>query len=235
MKYSGKTEFYHNAAHVRLGLAAREYRPICWYAISMVTIETEMQSSGREGQSSGEDLTLSQFALVSYIADPLAGFLDDLRVELTPDCKPHAHVTILPPRPLYYDVTDTIQKIADDIRGAAPFRIEVGEIEIFEASHVIYLGLARGANEMRRLYSALNRGCLKYAEPFPYHPHITIAQNILLEESAGMVRIARERWANYRGPRGFTVSVLSFVQHVAPSIWTDVAALPLGVEVPVGS
>ena len=56
-----------------------------------------MQSSGSEGQSSGEELTLSQFALVSYIADPLAGFLDDLRVELTPDCNPHAHVTILPP------------------------------------------------------------------------------------------------------------------------------------------
>jgi 2'-5' RNA ligase len=194
-----------------------------------------MQSSGREGQPSGKELTLSQFALVSYIADPLAGFLDDLRVDLTPDCNPHAHVTILPPRPLSYDVTGTIQKIADDIRGAAPFRIEVGEIEIFETSQVIYLGLTRGANELRKLYGVLNCGCLQYAEPFPYHPHITIAQNILLDESPGMVRIAKERWANYRGPRGFTVSVLSFVQHVAPSIWTDVAALPLGVEVPVGS
>ncbi len=194
-----------------------------------------MQLSGSEGQSSGGELTLSQFALVSYIADPLAGFLDDLRKELTPDCKPHAHVTILPPRPLYDDLTDTVQKIADDIRGVAPFRIELGEIEIFEASYVVYLGLSRGANELRQLYGALNRGCLKYAEPFPYHPHITIAQNIPVGEAAGMVEIAKERWANYRGPRNFTVSVLSFVQHVAPSIWTDVAALPLGVEVPVGS
>jgi 2'-5' RNA ligase len=194
-----------------------------------------MQSSGSEGQSSGEELTLSQFALVSYIADPLAGFLDDLRVELTPDCNPHAHVTILPPRPLHNDLTDTVQKITEDIRGVAPFRIELGEIEIFEASHVIYLGLARGASELRQLYAALNRGCLKYTEPFPYHPHITIAQNILPEEATGMVLTARERWAQYRGPQDFTVSVLSLVQHVAPSIWTDVAALPLGVEVPVGS
>jgi hypothetical protein len=37
----------------------------------------------------------------------------------------------------------------------------------------------------------------------------------------------------YQGPRGFDVSMLSFVQQVAPSIWVDVAALPLGVEVPV--
>jgi 2'-5' RNA ligase len=193
-----------------------------------------MQSS-RESQSSREDLTLSQFALVSYIADPLARFLDELRTELTPGCKPHAHVTILPPRPLHDELADTVHKIAEDIRGVAPFRIELGEIEIFEGSHVVYLGLARGANELRQLYGALNCGCLEYAEPFAYHPHITIAQNILPEEAAGMALTARERWANYRGPRGFTVSVLSLVQHVAPSIWADVAALPLGVEVPVGS
>jgi len=194
-----------------------------------------MQSSVTGGQSSAEELTLSQFALVSYIADPLARFLDDLRTELTPGCKPHAHVTILPPRPLHDDLADTVRKIAEDIKGVAPFRIELGEIEIFVASNVIYLGLARGAQELRQLYRALNCGCLEYAEPFPYHPHITIAQNILSENAAEMVLIAKERWANYRGPRDFTVSVLSFVQHVAPSIWTDVAALPLGVEIPVGS
>jgi 2'-5' RNA ligase len=194
-----------------------------------------MQSPRRESQPSAEELTLSQFALVSYIADPLAHFLDDLRVELTPDCNPHAHVTILPPRPLYDDLTDTVQKIAEDIRGVAPFRIELGEIEIFDGSNVVYLGLTRGTDELRELYGALNCGCLKYAEPFPYHPHITIAQNTQPEQVTDMALIARERWANYPGPREFTVSVLSLVQHVAPSIWTDVAALPLGIEVPVGS
>ncbi len=50
--------------------------------------------------------------------------------------------------------------------------------KIFEASHVIYLGLDRGTRELRQLYGALNCGCLKYTEPFPYHPHTTIAQNI---------------------------------------------------------
>jgi 2'-5' RNA ligase len=193
-----------------------------------------MQSLGREDRSLAES-TLSQFALVSYIAEPLAGFLDRLRVELTPGCKPHAHVTILPPRPLYNDLAETVRIIADDIRTVPPFRIELGEIEMFEASHVIYLGLARGANELRELYNALNCGCLQYSEPFPYHPHITIAQDILPEEAARLAVIAKERWAGYSGPRGFTVSVLSFVQHVAPSIWADVAALPLGVAVPVGS
>jgi 2'-5' RNA ligase len=193
-----------------------------------------MQSPIRERQLQAEELTVGHFALVAYIPDPLARFLDDLRLELTPGCKPHAHVTILPPRPLHDDLKDTVQQIAGDIRGAAPFGIECGEIEMFEASSVIFLGLARGVNELRQLYTSLNCGCLKHRENFPYHPHITIAQNILPEEAARLSPIARERWANYRGPRGFVVSALSFVQHVAPSIWADVATLPLGIEVSVG-
>jgi len=192
-----------------------------------------MQSS-EMGDRPLQEQTLSQFALVSYIPDPLARFLDDLRVELKPGCKPHAHVTILPPRPLYNDLADTVQKITNNLRSVAPFRIELGQIEIFEASHVIYLGLARGAGELRQLYSALNCGCLKYAEPFPYHPHITIAQDMLREDAPKTAQLAKERWEKYPGPRGFTVSALSLVQHVAPSIWADVAAVQLGVEVPVG-
>lgn len=192
-----------------------------------------MQSPDGECQPPAEAQTLSQFALVAYIPGPLGRFLDDLRLELTPDCKPRAHVTILPPRPLHDDLADTIRQIADDLRGAAPFRIELGEIEIFQASQVVYLGLARGASELRRLYGTLNSGCLEYNENFPYHPHITIGQNILPGDAPRLALIAKQRWAQFQGPRGFTVSVLSFVQQVAPSIWVDVAALPLGVEVPV--
>jgi 2'-5' RNA ligase len=184
--------------------------------------------------SPGEEQAISHFALVAYIPDPLGRFLDDLRNELTPGCKPHAHVTVLPPRPLNYGVTETVQQIAEEIRGGSPFRIDLGDIEMFQASHVIYLGLARGSSELRQLYSLLNRGCLKYTEPFPYHPHITIAQNILAEDSERLVQIAKERWAKYQGQRSFSVTVLSFVQQVAPLIWVDVAALPLGVAVSVG-
>jgi 2'-5' RNA ligase len=194
-----------------------------------------MQSSARERQSLGEEQTVGQFALVTYIPNPLGRFLDDLRLELTPGCRPRAHVTILPPRPLHDDLKASVQQITEDIRGIAPFRIELGEIAVFEASHVVYLGIARGASELGQLYSALNCGCLKYDENFPYHPHITIGQNILPDETARIAPLATEMWANYRGPRSFEVSVLSFVQHVAPAIWIDVAALPLGMEVPVGS
>ncbi len=181
----------------------------------------------------GELLTLGQFALVSYIPDPLARFLDDLRIDLTPGCKPRAHVTILPPRPLSGELKEAVGQITRDTKGMSPFRVRLGKIEVFDKSHVVYLSIAEGVTELREFYTALNRGALEYKEPFAYHPHITIAQNICADEAGPLAAIARERWEGYRGPRDFVVSSLSFVQHVAPSIWTDVAAVSLGIEVPV--
>jgi len=186
------------------------------------------------GDGQGGEQTLGQFALVSYIPDPLARFLDDLRLELTPGCSPRAHVTVLPPRPLHEDVKDAVQLIVDECRNLPPFRVEPGNIRVFAESNVVYLDIVRGIEELREFYLALNRGPLAYKESFPYHPHITIAQNIPPDQAPRLAAEAKEKWAEYCGPRGFMVSSLSFVQHVAPSIWTDVATIHAGVEVPVG-
>jgi 2'-5' RNA ligase len=193
-----------------------------------------MESPAGAGSSPGVELTLGHFALVCYIPDPLASFLDALRLELTPGCSPHAHVTILPPRPLFHELKPIIHQIAEKMRDVGPFWIETGEIEIFKKSNVVYLGLSRGGADLMKLYESLNRGLLAHNEYFPYQPHITLAQNLSLEQAEQVAGLARERWASYQGPRGFPVASLSFVQHVAPSIWADVAALPLGVEVPAG-
>ncbi len=183
------------------------------------------------GDGQPGEQTLGHFALVSYIPDPLARFLDDLRLELTPGCSPRAHVTILPPRPLHSDLKETIRQIVEGSRNIPPFRVETGEIQVFKESHVVYLGIAKGVSELREFYRLLNRGPLEYLENFPYHPHITIAQNIPPDQAPRLAAAAREKWAAYCGPRGFVVSSLSFVQHVAPGIWTDVATVPVGVEV----
>lgn len=193
-----------------------------------------MPSPTGEASPPGEAQTLSQFALVTYIPDPLGHFLDELRLELIPDCRPRAHVTILPPRPLDHEVAETIREIDQELKHAAPFRIELSGIQVFQGTNVVYLGLAHGYNDVRRLYEALNRGHLSYTEPFPFHPHITIAQNVSgAEEAARMAAVARQRWSGYSGPRGFNVTAISFVQHVAPGIWCDIAALPVGAAVPV--
>lgn len=175
----------------------------------------------------GEEPTLGHFALVSYISDPLATFLDGLSMELAPEGKPHAHVTVLPPRPHRHDLKETISLIIAGMKQFQPFRVEIGEIEIFPFSHVIYLGLRDGSEPLRRLYTALNCDCLQFREAFPYHPHVTVARVLEREESATTAAVARERWLKYKGPRGFDVAALSLVQHVAPSVWVDVATLNL--------
>jgi 2'-5' RNA ligase superfamily len=176
----------------------------------------------------GELQTLGWFALVSYIPDPLARFLDDLRIELVPGSRPKAHVTALPPRPHNHDIKETVQRIDEVIRTFPPFRIETGEMEIFPVSNVVYLSIRHGAEKLHDIYECLNCGELAYRECFDYHPHITIAQDLDTSEADRIAAIAADRWAGYLGPRGFEVSSLSFVQHVAPQIWMDVAALPLG-------
>lgn len=188
-----------------------------------------LQTQG-DGQL-GEQHTLGLFALVSYIPDPLARFLDDLRMQLTPGYAPRAHVTILPPRPVHEDLKTAIAQITEESRNFPPFHVELGSIEIFGGSNVVYAEIERGAARLREFHDRLNHGPLDFNENFPYHPHITLAQNVSAEESTRLVQIAREKWAAWRGPRGFAVGTLSFVQHVAPSIWTDVAEIPVGLEV----
>ena len=195
---------------------------------SVSKMKSEMQCP------SGGARTLSQFALVSYIPDPLACFLDRLRLGLTPGCSPRAHVTVLPPRPLLDAIGETVRLLEEESRLFPPFEVELGSIEVFPATNVIYLSLASGERQLHALHENLNAGQLEYDGPFPFHPHITIAQEIQAEQIRDLVRLAREGWASYKGSRRFIVERLSFVQNVALHTWVDVAQVLLAVPTPVG-
>lgn len=181
----------------------------------------------------GAGRTLNQFALVSYLPDPLGSFLDQLRLELTPRCNPHAHVTVLPPRPLAegLDLRMLTGVMEEEGRLAIPFEITLGEIEIFPVTNVIYLSLARGEHQMRELHGIFNTGSLEFKCMFPYHPHITVAQDLTESHAIELAAIARARWADYKGSRRFSVEWLSFVQNVAPGMWLDLARIPLAQPV----
>lgn len=179
---------------------------------------------------SGEPV--NQFALVIYIPDPMGRFLDDLRQEVVPSCVPHAHVTILPPRPLATDPLAARKAARSLIRDFPPFELEAGEIEIFRATDVIYIGLARGGDELRTVHEALNTGPLWFAEPFAYHPHITLAQGLSHNQVEPLYRTACRRWADYRGPRSFWAYTAAFVQNTSSNFWLDLEEVALGA-VPV--
>jgi 2'-5' RNA ligase len=177
----------------------------------------------------GEDI----FALVIYIPPPLGAFLDELRRELVPDYNPHAHVSVLPPRPLEGDWRTASEEARVLTEGWAPFDVELTSVRVFPLTNVIYVEIGAGASELSRLHSAMNNSALSFAEPFPYHPHITLAQEIPAERVGELTELARRRWAEFSGPRIFRAERAVFVQNSNGNCWVDLAEYSLGaVAVP---
>jgi 2'-5' RNA ligase len=181
----------------------------------------------------GEARTVSQFALVSYVPAPISDFLDSLRIRLTPRAKPHAHVTILPPRPVYADLEKLKKGLGPALRDVNPFPIKLGSIKIFPVSNVIYLSIEEGESRLRELNHALDRDDLRFETAFSYHPHITLAQDIPPPDVGPLHAVAQAAWEAYRGDRAFLVDSLWLVQNVMPDIWLECGLFPLALEAPV--
>ena len=177
-------------------------------------------------ESGGGDVA-DCFALVAYIPDPLRKFLDDLRRELVPGCLPRAHVTILPPRPL----SGSPQAASDVIRARVPdfstFEVRLGDIAVFDKSWVVYLTIKEGRQALEHMHRALNTGPLKFDAQFPYHPHITLAQDLTQEQSVELAATARRRWSEFPHSRVFPVESLAFVESAGLNMWTDLAYFQL--------
>jgi 2'-5' RNA ligase len=171
---------------------------------------------------------LNAFALVIYIADPLGGFLDDLRRELVPGYNPHAHVSVLPPRSLLVDWRIASKQARSLTEGWAPFDVHLAEIGIFPVTNVVYLEVGKGASELKKMHRAMNQGPLGFDEPFPYHPHITLAQEIPPGQVTEVHELARKRWREFRGNRTFPADRTVFVQSTLRNCWIDLADYPLG-------
>ncbi len=171
---------------------------------------------------------LNVYALVIYIPDPLGRFLDDLRKELVPGCNPHAHVSVLPPRPIAVDWQVAGEQVRVCAGNWTPFEIGLEGIRIFPVTNVIYVELGKGAEEMFRIHAAMNSQALEFDEPFIYHPHITLAQEIPPAGVAAVHRRAQEIWGAYSGPRSFRAERATFVQNTLGNCWIDLAEFSLG-------
>jgi 2'-5' RNA ligase len=173
---------------------------------------------------------VNQFALVSYIPDPLGRYLDLLRLRLAPECRPHAHVTVLPPRPLRGTVESAESELRDATTRFHAFDVKLGNVELFEATEVIYIEVARGEGELVDMHRELNRGAVQFTEPFEFHPHITLAQNLPHDRVQEILLLARQLWSEWNGMVTFPVEELAFVQNTLESVWIDLLHLRLSHE-----
>jgi hypothetical protein len=169
---------------------------------------------------------INSFALVSYIPGVLGTFLDDLRRELVTDCIAKAHVSVLPPR-LITSEEAAEAFIHATLADVPAFVLEMNDIQVFESTSVIYLGLGEGRNELRRLHDLLNTGPLKFDEPFQYSPHLTLAQGFPMHEMDALADCARRRWAEYKGPQSYLLDQLIFVQNTTRNSWVDLRQFTL--------
>src|SRR5579859_308388 len=97
--------------------------------------------------SNGRETCINSFALVSYLPGALAELLDEIRHDFAPESRAKAHVTILPPRPLMEfggelagkAVAEAMDQLRVRLHDFPPFKVDLGEIEVFKGTQVIYV------------------------------------------------------------------------------------------------
>jgi 2'-5' RNA ligase len=184
-------------------------------------------------RSNGRESRINSFALVSYLTGPLAALLDEIRHDFAPESRAKAHLTILPPRPLRsFDsptaVPEALGQLRTRLQDFTPFRVELGDIEVFPGTNVIYVSIQSGFAELERIHRSLNAGCLASQEPHAYHPHVTVVQELAPVDVLNAAQFARWRWSECKHPRTVQVDRLTFVQNTIENAWTDLASLELG-------
>jgi 2'-5' RNA ligase len=179
-----------------------------------------------EGSNGGGD-RINSFALVSYLPQPLAGFLDHIRRDLSNEPYTRAHVTVLPPRPLLCPSDDAWRELLDGLPVIQPFRAELVGVEVFPVTGVIYLSIGAGHDELKQLHDKLAVGNLAHPETFEYHPHVTLAKDLPMEKVPAAAEDAARRWHAFTRKTSFMVDRLSWVQNTTENRWTDLSGWAL--------
>jgi 2'-5' RNA ligase len=140
---------------------------------------------------------------------------------------------VLPPRSLSVDWGVAAEQVRSLLEGWSPFTIDLTEIKVFPVTDVIYLEVGSGAAELHEMNAVMNTNGLIFDEPFEYHPHVTLAQEVEHDRVPDLVGTARQQWADYRGQRSFRAERVAFVQNTTCNGWIDLAEYSLGaVTVP---
>ena len=168
-----------------------------------------------------------QYALVGYIPDPLGAFLQRLRAELVPGCRLLSHVTLLPPRELAITQSELVETLSATVSQIPSFELGMGDVAVFPSSNVVYLSIAAGRKRLQQLHHGLNSGLLEAEEPFAFHPHVTLAQDLPIESIEAVVHRARRAWEGWTRSRSFFLERLTLVRNVNLNHWEMVSEHPL--------
>lgn len=150
-------------------------------------------------------LPWSFFALVCYIPDPLGAYLDRLRQSFPADDHAQAHLTILPPRPIYVPVETALDTANAVLQQTFVFDVELQKVSRFAQTNILYLTVGEGNAVVRELHAALNSGHLSYDEPFEFLPHVTVGGPVTADNIADANLEAEREWARFSEQKTFGV------------------------------
>ena len=169
-------------------------------------------------------------SVVAYLPDPLREFVDGLRRRLNPRFADwRAHVSILPPRLLSRAPEEMLDQFHEQCLALDPFEATLSEVHTFwPVKGVVYLSISRGSDRLAEFHNRLNSGGLARVEPYPYVPHVTIAQELDEAETQAVLHEASREWARYTGTSAFRVESLSLVRQEADLSWVDLDPILLG-------
>ena len=162
-------------------------------------------------QDMPEESRWGQFALVSYIPEPLGSFFYELRGALPGESNPQAHVTILPPRPLRVSVEHVSEQAIRILSNFPAFDIELSTVQRFPETNFLYLDIAHGNSQLHDLHDALNTGDLGCAEEFEYRPHVTLGGPIPETDLTAHFDQAQVAWLSTDHSKRFTLDEIVFL------------------------
>jgi 2'-5' RNA ligase len=90
------------------------------------------------------------------------------------------HVTLLPPTPIASDAMEEVEKhLAETAAVHEPFTMHLAGTGTFRpTSQVVYIQVSSGVSDCEVLEREIRSGPLARELQFPYHPHVTVAQDI---------------------------------------------------------
>ena len=171
----------------------------------------------------------ANYAVIAYIPGRLGQFIDEQRDRWNPDyAAALAHVTALTPRPLIFPPDELVDSLCKRCAHSEPFDVSVEGVGTFwPANGVVYLSIATGFDSLLDLHRMLNVSDLRYSEPYPFVPHITIAQDLDEARTQAVLAAVSREWSVYDGEKSFRVETLCLVQQGEAHAWLNVAAIPL--------
>lgn len=177
---------------------------------------------------------INSYSIVAYLSGPVARFADALRRELVPGCPHHAHITILPPRPLYCRIPEAIEFARQLVVQFDPFDVRLDGVKQFSATQVIYISLVSGVCELTSMHDVLNTGFFGQEEIHEFVPHITLGRELPLGSFDSSLSLSERRWQEFGLPPSLRIETVTFVQQRGDDRWVDLAELALGRVPAVG-